>query len=824
MSDWRVIVPEATTNLISNPSIEAGTTGWTNVTGCVLSQVTTGAKWGLYALKCVFSGVVNDRFIYEVTSYTSAGTEYTVSVWLSGSSGGEVVQVGLYDDVSGYQYIPNITATTTPTRYARTATFNAGSSIRAVFVRIPNATAITVYFDGWQLEEKGYETTYCDGTQAGCAWNGAEHASTATRSAASRAGGRIYDLQEDYSLDIGGVTGAGAAPVRLSDDPYAMLSGGQLNSAKVESRTFSLSGVIRGTSTANLNAKRQALVELFAHDAYPKDDNGWQPVRLRYTGAAVQKQISVHYEGGLDLDIRATDPCYWERVTVRFFAPDPFWYEIGNSAALLDSNDTDTLRYIVGRHWDTGTWDNLNVNNNPTSGNIEAVVVGPDGWVYIGGDFVDWNNQAGLDRVAAYDPSAGTWSAVGGAGDFADGTVYALAFGPGGVLYAGGDFTTGGGSPADYIAQCNAGVWSALGNPDQGAAAITFVLAIAVDRIGDVYVGGSFLNWSDIADADYLAVWDLSAGAYASVAAGANGSVWTICVAQNNDKYFGGSFANWGDANGDYVVKWDGTTLSSLGTGVGGGASHVKSIVQAKDGIIYMAGDFTTADGVTAYRVAGYNGVEFFALGGGMTNNEIDALAIAPNGNLWAVGTFTTMGDLGVVDPRAVWDGATWAESDLDISGGHTHDRMAIGRHDPLTTNNYDVYIIIASIPTGYFPGSATVANSGTTPAFPRIKVSRSGGTAAVLRSIQNATTSKRLQFNYDLQDGETLTIDASPNYKSITSDFYGLRMDAMLARSTFGAFALQPGDNIITMMVEFSGAPTITTWMEWVDTYRSYD
>src|SRR5438552_14358320 len=89
------------------------------------------------------------------------------------------------------------------------------------------------------------------------------------------------------------------------------------------------------------------------------------------------------------------------------------------------------------------------------------------------------------------------WTALGSG---VSNTVYAVAVSGSGV-YAGGDFTTAGGSPANRIAKWNAGGWAGLTlgmNSD--------VSALAVSG-SDLYAGGFFITPRD-SPANYLAQWN----------------------------------------------------------------------------------------------------------------------------------------------------------------------------------------------------------------------------------------------------------------------------------------------------------------------------
>jgi hypothetical protein len=84
--------------------------------------------------------------------------------------------------------------------------------------------------------------------------------------------------------------------------PYATLPGGELSGAKTTERYFTLIGRFIGTSEADLHAKRQELLEELAIDTYPEN----QAVRVRFSGATVQKQISAYYTGGLEAQLKVS--------------------------------------------------------------------------------------------------------------------------------------------------------------------------------------------------------------------------------------------------------------------------------------------------------------------------------------------------------------------------------------------------------------------------------------------------------------------------------------------------------------------------------------
>src|SRR5690606_11181437 len=75
-----------------------------------------------------------------------------------------------------------------------------GTAIRRVgILSAENLNGQTFYVDALQLEN-GPLTTYCDGEQEDCFWNGALHKSTSTRPNTTTSGGIEKDLEDEYGL------------------------------------------------------------------------------------------------------------------------------------------------------------------------------------------------------------------------------------------------------------------------------------------------------------------------------------------------------------------------------------------------------------------------------------------------------------------------------------------------------------------------------------------------------------------------------------------------------------------------------------------------
>lgn len=155
---------------------------------------------------------------------------------------------------------------------------------------------------------------------------------------------------------------------------------------------------------------------------------------------------------------------------------------------------------------------------------------------------------------------------------------------------------------------------------------------------------------------------------------GTNGEIAAM-VRSGNDLYVAGVFTVAGQVAASRVAKWNGTTWSSLGNGPGTGGS-VKALAVAPNGDVYAAGAFgiNQAAGTTVGTVARWNGTTWSMVGAGMsrpagTNAIVNALAIAANGDVYAGGYFETADG---VPARNVarWNGTTWSALGTGVGNG----------------------------------------------------------------------------------------------------------------------------------------------------------
>ncbi|MBK8166932.1 MAG: hypothetical protein IPK64_13395 [bacterium] len=281
------------------------------------------------------------------------------------------------------------------------------------------------------------------------------------------------------------------------------------------------------------------------------------------------------------------------------------------------------------------------------------------------------NSGAAAGAVVA-DVNEASWS---GLGTGVDSAVEALAVDRHGRLYAGGSFHLAGGATVNQVARWDGFQWSALGS---GMVERVFALAVAAN--GDVYAGGAF--WAaDGAPAAHIARWDGTS--WSALGPGLDGWVYALAFDPNGHLYAAGEFSNSGSTRVRGVARWDGTNWSALGSGLGGSyESNSGYALAVDDNGVYVGGYFTTAGGVPASRIARWDGSAWSALGTG-TNDGVEALAVDANGNLYAGGWFTTAG--GVPTARlARWDGTTWSALGTGTHGGFF--ALALDAHGNLHT------------------------------------------------------------------------------------------------------------------------------------------
>ncbi|MFN3562478.1 MAG: T9SS type A sorting domain-containing protein [Chloroherpetonaceae bacterium] len=165
-------------------------------------------------------------------------------------------------------------------------------------------------------------------------------------------------------------------------------------------------------------------------------------------------------------------------------------------------------------------------------------------------------------------PTSGTWATGFTLPNGVDNAVRALAV-YNGELYVGGDFTSAGGTLANYIARWNGTSWNTLGTgSNNGVNSIVYALAV---YNGELVVGGGFTSAGG-SSANNIARWNgtswnrLGTGSGNGVGGGDFPSVFALAV-YGNSLFLGGGFTrvNEGDnpIPSSRIAQWTATSSST---------------------------------------------------------------------------------------------------------------------------------------------------------------------------------------------------------------------------------------------------------------------
>lgn len=798
MPNISVLVPDATTNYIKNPSFRNNTTGWT-ASGAAVARTYTRARFGYASVMITPNGSLQNEGMYYRVINMPVG-EVTASIYLRGSG---TVRIRLYDAAYGEQWYSKSIALT-DNRWQRIST--TGTSIGGNDMRLYVETADYVqtapfYADGAQMEPKAYPTTYCDGDQPDCRWNIISNSSISTRPAWSRLGGKWIVLAgpcrttANDKIYMTTMSGFGMPPMSLNTQSYAQLPGSFFQSAKIEPRPVSmLFHTINKQPRAGkpkldaLHELRQQLIDIF------KPDRGanQEPFLFEYEDGDRPLYLWMRYEAGLegDWDIRNR---WYNQFPLRMLATDPFFYEDNQETAELGINQSFEVNLVLGRK--DGEWSNLNYGFETLTNGVRTGLRGPDGAVYMGGHFYFGNHDA-----TAIDPDIvlggrGYWdgtqwqkmSTVGGASP----DIHSMCVAPDGNIYVCGTFASiGNNAPAAVnVARWDGSTWYALGSGLNGTGR-----AIVAHPNGDIYVGGDFTT-----PGKYIARWDGSSW-HGLGATGLNGPVHALAFSANAETlYIGGDFDDEYTATSatlENVCSYSPSTntFSAMGAGVN---NIVNVILLANDSTPYIGGEFTASNDVhgtqVMYCVAKFNGTNWERLGDGLRGGSCYGLAWTEENHLAASGWFTSAGGLSYrADNIAFWNGSNWYPAPLIPDVGANANIKAF-----VTGEAGDWYIGSAtSLVSPLVSKVTTVTNSGSATAYPKIYVLGYG----ILRWLENVTTGKRVVLNLEVLNNEEVCIDFGAG--TITSNTRGNMLHTLYGGSDFRSFSLLPGENRICVFM----------------------
>lgn len=821
-NSWRIVIPTETTNMVFNPSAEIASDTYSVIGSGFVSRSTTCQKYGLYSYLVVTAGE-GDGLSLAIDTLSAIPHFVTMRIR------GDIVptlNVTLSQTIR-LQYIENID----PDWMLFGALFSAEGADGATsldITQIGEGTA-SIYIDGVQVEPLPYWTTYCDGTQDGCLWDGTAHDSISTRSDLTRSGGVLKDLYTEFGFFVKHIVGAGAPTLDVNIDSYAVLPGGELNSIKVNPREFTIVGEFIADSEPELHRMRQALYSEFDNDTYP----GNQPVKLVFSGADMQKEVSVLYKAGLEGDLAAFYrnfevgddrwtklSKYIEKIALQLIAPDPFWYEVGESAAVISGVTSASYHVVARRSKRTELWSNLGPPSNSGTYVTVYAIAEDATYVYIGGDFQNFNNIANADYIVRYNKATGAYSAMGSG---ANGAVRAIVVRPEPFpyIFACGDFTSMSGvADTQRIAYWDGSIDTWFGLDDDGGAN-DIIHDMCFDSQGSgLYVVGEFTAIG-LATTTGIAFWDTNTFS-APAGTGLNGNGYAVVLDSQDQPYVGGVFS---DVDGNPVNNLT-TLVDGTWIGLNDGVNDVVWTLEVtKDDSIIVGGVFTQVDGANIYGITLWNKTGFIPLGQGILGTVLDT-AIGQDGYLYAVGEFDEAA--GLLDVRSIlrYNGYTWAKVGFYMSVNTPSIRTVM-----VSKFSGDLWVgfddeASTTIKTS---NATSLINEGTGKAYPKIIFEWSGGSGTpppTLQFIKNKTTNQELLLNYYMTRTEKLIIDLGQTKKSITSDLLGSQTpkpEAVLPSSSFGNWALKPRSNSLISFF-YASTGSLICYLLWKDVYKSWD
>lgn len=796
-NSFSIILPEATTNLITNPSIELDTTGYTGV-GATLSQTDEYSRRGGYCLKAVMAANEAGKVYYSQTSL-AAGT-HTFSLDLLGAPG---YQFRIYITNTSNTLLSGYTWLSGKGFWERgSITFTIASimSVRLYIERVsPTGNGACFYTDGWQLESKAYPTTYCDGDLVGLVpgqtaftWTGLPHQSASTRSAQTRAGGREVKLS-NLGFTVLAVIGLGLMPMTNISLPKS--TGGAYYQNTVPGvREFTLAGAIYGNTRHELNSVRQNLEAALN----PLLGQYRQPLVLRYQplddcGVASGEVLELKcvYKSGLEGGF--ANPSQ-ERLGLQFQMFMPYiTKESVTSFSVGFSQELDGHGWGLMFRAPNGTWSAYDTDDNqfPEYGpQYTTFAQAPNGEIWA------------FEHGGAYNQSYAYVHIDGGN----DGACIG-AFDAHGDLWLGGYFhaaqgTVGGWVHSLYnVIKYDRGTGSVAGLGD-GVNAL--VRALVIDAAGRVYIGGDFTQ-PGLGATPLLHFAYYNPGGNTWEAEGQpNGNVRAMVIGKDNKVYIGGQFTQLTEMSLDapgfarfdrYTDTWE--ALASIEAG-----RYITQMVVASDNTIYALDD-------TKRVIYRFNGTSWAGINSA-ANYPISQIVLDSSDNLWVAGGFTELGGIPTGNGLVMYNRSTWVPATVTWPPPW----IGITRMYATGVGAFKDGTVVANLSattsldfTGAGP-TETVIDAGAQAVQPRMVIYGSGH----LLELRNSDTNQTIYFDLWLAQDEVATLDLEAG--TFVSNFRGNIINTIRAGSDL-SWQLLPGSNHIALFMDGTDNNTPTPRIE---------
>ena len=774
---YEIVTPLATTNLGDNPSLETDLNRWTAVgAGSAVVRDNAQARFGRYSAKITTGTASLGGGYYYTTAAgitASTSTNYSISFYVLNTA--RAMRISARDNADVELAVKTVAVKAT-WQYVTLAftTGGASTSIHFRFTNDADTTSHDIFVDAVLPEQQTVATTYVDGDQPGCFWDGVEHASTSQRDASSGPGG-LSQAFDDLGIRVELATGMSMPPLRVNRQSLSRIPGSVFEDVKVMERPANLVLNASGSSLTNLHKLKSDLFDTVKPDRVRKD----QAFRLTYKGADEPVSAEFVYEDGFGGGRRDG---FFERMVGMLIAHDPFWYEDRQEISKPGFTQNITKDRVLRRR--RGLWGFPTAGAN---GSVLAIASAPDGRVYFGGAFTLFNSVTSTIRAAAL--VTGVIQKLDAGID--NGQVNAIAVAPDGTVYLGGTFlAVNAGTTVNRIVKYTPSTdsFSTMG-ATPGVNGTVNAIAIGLD--GSVYIAGEFTD-----EGTRITKWDGSAFSD-PFGTGSASPIRALAIAPDGDLFIGGDFTSFNAVTTARIAEWDvsAATASAVG-GNGQLNAECRALAFGLDGKLYAGGDFTTASGNTVNRIALWSGSDWLAMQSGV-DNDVHSLAWVGD-FLWLGGIFLNTSATNAISlPRlGIWNGSAFVRSDVALPGTPIVSAIA-GQEE-------DIYIGHDVAGAAAIGIQTTVTNGGSASAYPVLVFTGPG----TLKWIENFTDRRRLYFDLEAQAGEEITINFSPFDKTVTSNWREAALQP-LPGSDLATFRLLPGANEITAFITGSTGAT---------------
>jgi len=683
-------------------------------------------------------------------------------------------------------------------------------------------------------------TTYFDGDTNGFiddatgifefAWQGQPHRSMSTRSGMTAAGGKIYNLQDEFGLEIIGIAEAGINQPQVQTLTFNSQDGGSLQDIINPVRTITLIGQIHGLDKIDLSRKIQRLTALLSRDLVPyRQDrkflfqhlDGRDPV-------GVPLSFSGSFAGGLNVMVTDTLSV---NVDISILMHDPYFYGHDEAVKLELPQFVYNRIYKISQFGTDSATTIMQEIADGLNGSVNTIAQAPDGRLWIGGSFTATLSGTSLPYICIYNPATNAFSPV--PGGTLNGAVNTIKFAPNGVAWIGGSFT---GTMGNYFTGHNGLAYVNVGNFNN----IVFDMAIvSFGNEYNLYVVGQFTT-APSGTALRIAKYASNSGLWSAFSTdnGFNNIVYSIVYNPRIDVlYVGGSFIR---TNASTVLctrvaqigQSSGIT-STVGTGIPDGL--VTKLYVDDDGTLVIGGAF----GTTFINLAYFsNGV----IRQWPANYQTAAATFPPLNSIFKYkdGIFAGFG-------RSILNTSVIAtppfKTDLPSLGYWNGTALSGSAWIPIANGSYfrycgfvlpngDLYVGTIDNDSDYSAVITHGRNTSTVQSYPTIRM-QNVSTQNQVNAILNVRDDKIMMFNdrmdydgssvidRDFVFGDIITI--KPKYSTVRSLQSGNLIRVVNVAGAFSDFVLRPGNVDLSLLINsYTGDTTYNIEVYWPQTFQT--